>query len=154
MRPSRLTYSDGSQAGSALVEFALTMPILTALILGSAELGQMTYASVEVENAARAGVSYGCQTSATAGDTAGIQNAASADAPDITLGPTSVSTSCICSNGSGAASGACVSTSCTTSQPETILTVQTQATLTPFVRAPGLPGSFTLHGQAVQKVLQ
>jgi Flp pilus assembly protein TadG len=162
MRISRFPYfgivrsvlGSRSQAGNALVEFALTMPILTALIWAAVDLGQMTYASVEVENAARAAVSYGCQTSATAGDTTGIQNTASADAPDIALGSTSVSTSCICSDGSGATSGACVANSCTTSQPETILTVQTQATLTPLVRIPALPASFTLHGKAVQKVLQ
>jgi Flp pilus assembly protein TadG len=143
-----------SEAGSALVEFVLTMPVLTALLVGAGELGWMTYASVEVANAARAGVSYGCQTSATAGDTPSIQNAAAADAPDITLGTTTVSASCICSDGTGATSGACVATSCSSSQPETILTVQTQATVTPVVRLPGLPTSFTLHGQAVQKVLQ
>jgi Flp pilus assembly protein TadG len=143
-----------SEVGSALVEFCLTMPVLAALLVGAAELGWMTYASVEVANAARAGVSYGCQTSATAGDTTGIQNTAAADAPDITLGTTTVSTSCICSDGSAATGSGCLPASCTNSQPETILTVQTQATVTPFVHIPGLPASFTLHGQAVQKVLQ
>lgn len=140
-----------SEAGSALVEFALTMPVLAALIVGASELGWLTYVSVEVANAARAGASYGCQTSTTAGDTGGIQNTAAADAPDISLGTTSATTSCICSNGN---SSNCGTTSCPGSQIETILTVQTQATVAPPFRVPGLPTSYTLHGNAVQKVLQ
>jgi Flp pilus assembly protein TadG len=140
-----------SEAGSALVEFALTMPVLAALIVGAAELGWLTYVSVEVANAARAGASYGCQTSTTAGDTGGIQNTAAADAPDISLGTTSATTSCICSNGN---SSNCGTTSCPGSQIETILTVQTRATISPPFHLPGLPTSYTLQGQAVQKVLQ
>ena len=147
----RLRTRTTSEVGSALVEFCLTMPVLTALIVGAAELGWMTYASVEVTNAARAAVSYGCQTSTTAADTAGIQNTAAADAPDVTLGTTTVSTSCICSDGSAST---CKPTDCSSSNIETILTVDTQATVNPFVHLPGLPASFTLHGQAVQKVLQ
>jgi hypothetical protein len=62
-----------------------------------------------------------------------------------------VTTSCICSNGN---SSNCGTTSCPGSEIETILTVQTQGSVTPLFRVPGLPTSFTLHGQAVQKVLQ
>ena len=137
--------------GGALVEFALTMPLLILLLMGSAELGQMTYASVEVANAARAAVSYGCSSSIAAGDTTGIQNAAAADAPDVSLGTTTVAKSCICSNGTAST---CLATDCSGSNIETILTVDTKATLTPFVHVPGLPTTFTVHGQAVQKVLQ
>ena len=141
----------GRQEGNALVEFALTMPVLIVLVLGAAELGSITYASVEVANAARAGVSYGCQTSTTAADTTGIQNTAAADAPDVTLGTTTVTTSCICSDGSAST---CKTTDCSTSNIETILTVQTQASVTPLIHIPAVPTSFTVHGQAVQKVLQ
>jgi hypothetical protein len=47
-----------------------------------------------------------------------------------------------------------LATDCKSSNIETILTVQTQASFTPAIRLPGLPTSFTLHGHAVQKVLQ
>lgn len=101
-----------TEEGSSLVELALTMPILIVLVLGAAELGWVTYAAVEVANAARAGVSYGCQTSATAGDITGIQNTAAADAPDIALGTTTVTPSCICSNGNAAVGGCGSPTAC------------------------------------------
>ena len=150
----RLRVQTKAEEGSSLVELALTMPILLLLVLGAAEFGWVAYAAIEVANAARAGVSYGCQTSATAGDIAGIQNTAAADAPDITLGTTTVTTSCICSNGNAAAGGCGSPTACPGSEIETILTVQTQATVIPLIRVPGIPTSLTLHGQAVQKVLQ
>ncbi len=154
----RFRVSTGEEDGSALVEFALTMPVLVLLLMGAAEFGWVTYASDEVANAARAGVSYGCQTSSTAADTTGIQNTAIKDAPNVTLGTTTATLSCVCSDGSTlgtvAANGGCLPSSCSTGQPETILTVQTQASVTPVFHLPGLPPSFTLHGQAIQKVLQ
>ena len=138
-------------AGNALVEFALTLPVLVALILGAVELGWVTYGSIEVMNAARAGASYGCQNSTAAGDTTGIQNTAALDAPDIPLGTTTVTTSCTCSDGSAST---CQPTDCSGSSIETILTVNTQATVTPLFHLPGLPTTLTLHGKAVEKVLQ
>jgi Flp pilus assembly protein TadG len=139
------------ETGSALVELALTLPVLVALILGAVELGWVTFASIEVTNAARAGASYGCQNSTSAGDTTGIQNTAALDAVDIPLGTTSVAKSCICSDGTAST---CQPTDCSGSSIETILTVSTQATLTPPIRVPGLPATLTLRGQAVEKVLQ
>lgn len=145
-----------SEAGQSLVELALSVPILLLLLLGAVELATVLYDSIAVENAAMAGVQYGAQTSATEADTTGIQNAAAAAAPSLSL-TTTPSTSCICSNG---ASSTCKSTDCSGASIETILTVQTQTTITPSIYFPGLrnipalPKSFTLNGLAVQKVLQ
>jgi Flp pilus assembly protein TadG len=127
------------------------MSLLIPILLGAVEYARMAYASIEVSNAAMAGVQYGAQDPTTAADTTGIQTAASNDAPDVTLGTTTTSTSCICSNGSAST---CLSTDCSTSAIEKILTVKTQATFTPLIHMPGIPRTFTLHGQAVQKVLE
>lgn len=59
--------------------------------------------------------------------------------------------SCICSDGSAST---CLRTDCPTSHIEEILSVQTQTTFDPLIHLPGLPMTFTLHGQAIQKVLQ
>ena len=142
-----------AELGSSLVELALILPIFATLLIGSAELARVEYVSIEVSNAAMAGVQYGGQDATTAADTTGIQNAAADDAANITLGPTTSSFTCICSNGSAAAGG-CVQTACPGSNIETILTVQTQATFDPIIHLPGLPTSFTLRGQATQKVLE
>jgi Flp pilus assembly protein TadG len=148
---SRLFRKTRAEKGQALVELALSFPILVILFVGAAEFARVVYASIEVSNAAMAGVSYGAQNPSTAGDTTGIQNAVSNDALDLTLGTTSVSKSCICSDGSAST---CLPTDCSTSNIETILTVQTQATIDPGVHLPGFSTTYTLHGRAVQKVLQ
>jgi Flp pilus assembly protein TadG len=137
--------------GQAMIEVAVTLPLLLLILVGAIEVARVAYASIEVYNAAMAGVQYGSQNAQTAGDIAGIQLAAANDASNITLGTTNVSHSCICSNG-GAST--CLSTDCSGSNIETILTVQTQATFDPGFHIVGLPTSFTIHGQAIQKVLQ
>jgi Flp pilus assembly protein TadG len=148
---SRLFALQKGEGGGALVELGLSMSLLIPILLGAVEYARMAYASIEVSNAAMAGVQYGAQDPTTAADTTGIQTAASNDAPDVTLGTTTTSTSCICSNGSAST---CLSTDCSTSAIEKILTVKTQATFTPLIHMPGIPRTFTLHGQAVQKVLE
>ncbi len=139
------------ERGNALVELGLSIPLFTALLLGSTELARVAYASIEVTTAAKAAVQYGAQTSATAGDTTGIKLAATNEAFNLKGLSTTVSTSCICSDGSAST---CLNTDCSSSQIEQLLTVQTQATFDPLIHAPGLPTSYTVHGRAVQNVLQ
>lgn len=146
-----------SEAGQSLVELSLAMPLLIVLLFGAAELGSVTFEAIELTNSARAAVQYGAQTPITAKDASGILSAAKQDAYDLTTSSgtsnfsATVSSSCVCSNGSAAAS--CAISSCPTSQLEQVLTVQTSATFTPVVHIPNLPTSFTLHGSAVQRVL-
>src|SRR5271156_1139727 len=85
--------------GQAFVELALVLPIFLLLLVGVAELGHLAYASIEVSNAARAGVAYGAQSHITASDPAGIQLAATQDSPNITGITASVAQACSCSNG-------------------------------------------------------
>lgn len=138
------------QAGS-LIELALVVPVFVVLLVGAAEFGRVEYAGIEVSNAALAGVQYGGQSAIAAADLSGIQAAATADAGNITLGTTTASVSCICSDGSAST---CLETDCPTSNIEQTLTVQTQTVFDPLIHLPGIPTTFTLHGQATQKVLQ
>jgi Flp pilus assembly protein TadG len=151
-RTAVLRFLRAGEAGGALIETAVTVPLLFILILGAVETAQVAYASIEVANAAKAAVAYGAQTGGTAGDTAGITYAATHDAANIpSLTVTSTSISYICSDGS-ASTG--LSTDCANSHIEEILTVTTQATLSSVIHLPGLPTSYTLHGQASEKCLQ
>lgn len=141
-----------SEAGGALVETAITLPLLTTLVLGAVELARVAYSSIEVTNAARAGVAYGSESGGTASDTGGITFAAVNDAANVpNLSVTNISVAYICSDGT-TATGA--NTDCPNTHIEETLTVNTQATLDPLIHLPGLPTSYTLHGQAVQKCLQ
>jgi Flp pilus assembly protein TadG len=152
IRIAVLRFLGAGEAGGAFVETAVTVPLLFILILGAVETAQVAYASIEVANAAKAAVAYGAQSGGTAGDTTGITYAATQDAANIpSLTVPTISVSYICSDGS-AATG--LSTDCASSHIEEILTVTTQATVSSVVHLPGLPTSYTLHGQASEKCLQ
>src|ERR1700744_6377881 len=72
-----------SESGQSLVELSLGLTAMTVLLIGATEFGGLAYASIEVSNAARAGVQYGAQNHTTASDTTGMQTAATQDAPDV-----------------------------------------------------------------------
>lgn len=138
-------------SGTALVELAIAFPLFTTFLLGSAEIARVAYASIEVTNAAKAAVQYGAQTSATATDSTGIKLAAASEAYNLSGLSTTVSTSCICSDGTAST---CLNTDCSSSQIEQLLSVKTQVTIDPLIHAPGLPTSYTIQGGATQNVLQ
>lgn len=146
-----LTGKAREMRGQALIETALAMPLLFLILLGIAEFSMASYAAIEVSSAASAGAQYGAQNPAYAYDLAGIRRAAQNDAGNLTLGTTTATHSCICSNG---AASTCQPTDCAGSNPETILTVQTQMNFNPALVIPEFSSGFTLHGTAVQKVMQ
>lgn len=143
----------GDNTGQALVELALTIPLLMLLLLGAVELARAAYAAVEVTNAAEAAVRYGAQNRTTAQDFPGMKLAAQNDASNITLASTTSTRTCGCSDGTQEGSS-CTSFSCTDGAPtmET-LKVMTTTNFDTLVHLPGLPTTFTLRGYAVQKVL-
>jgi Flp pilus assembly protein TadG len=149
-----LRFARGSESGQALVELSVAGSLLILLLLGAIEFGQVAYSSIEVSNAAKAGVQYGAQNQGTASDTPGIQSAAASAATDLTItfpATPSPNPSCQCSDGSRMNSS-CSTIVCPASTHivET-LTVKTQAVVTPMIRLPGFSGPFTLNGQATQK---
>ena len=147
------------EQGQSFVELALTLPVLTVILLGAAEFGRLAYAAIEVSNAARAGVAYGSQTLITAADIAGMKNAATNDGSDILtwasvgLSATAFQT-CKCSNGTAVT---CANAGTTCVSPAHVLLyvqVNTQATVDPLFYVYGLPKSYALKGQAIMRVPQ
>lgn len=139
------------EAGQALVETALVFPVLIALLVGTFEMARVAYAAIEVANAARAGAQYGAQSGYTAQDATGISNAAANDAANLTGLTTTSSYACVCSDGT---SSTCQPTDCPNSHKEETLTVNTQVTFDPVIHLPGIPKTYTLNGQAIQKCVQ
>ena len=144
----------GRSDGQALVELALILPIFILLLTGTAEIGMIAYASIEVSNAALAGVSYGAQSHTTASDSANILLAATQDAPNLTNISATQSLACTCSDGTAitcaTAGASCVS-------PGRIIetvTVNTSAPINTLFHFPGIPNSLTLTGKAVMRVEQ
>jgi Flp pilus assembly protein TadG len=140
-----------SDNGNALIELAVGMTVLTTIILGAAELGRVAYASIEINDAARAGASYGAANRTYAADTANITNAAKKDAPDVGGVTATANYWCKCSDGSASTCGA---TDCTGTRIIEYLTVTTTGTVDPMIYVPGLPHTYTINGSAVMRVEQ
>lgn len=138
-------------AGQALVETALVFPLMVAMLVGAAELARVIFAAIEVTNAAKAGVQYGAQNGYTAQDSSGILTAAQGEAANVSGLSATTSLACVCSDGTAST---CANTDCSNSHLEETLTVNTQATIDPVIHLPGLPKTYTVKGQAIQRCLQ
>lgn len=158
-----------------MVELALTTPLFLLLIVGAVELGRVAYYSIEVENAARAGASYGSLNAENAGDTTDIQYAAKNDAPDLPNLTVSSSTSCVCEKVTYSSDGSTTESynptsgpvSCSVTAPTCteddatatqynirFVNVSTHATISPIFNFPGLPSSYTLNGSSQLRTLE
>jgi Flp pilus assembly protein TadG len=154
--------------GQALIELAVTLPLLMVIFLGAVEFARLAHMAMEVSSAAKAAAQYGSQNEAMASDINGIQQTAQQDAPYVAntcsgftttvqnSGSPNYQLPCTCVS-SGTPSPdpptyAACSASCTGYVVE-VLVVNTSATCSPLIHAPGFPKSFTLHGGAKQEVL-
>ena len=159
IRAKRLANSIRSgEEGSALVELALSMPMLTIMLLGSAEFARLAYASIEVANGAHAAAIYASYSQAASSDTTGIGNAANSDAANLVGGGaisvTSVSTACSCADTSVTPASCSDNATCISNNTSmvTTVTVQTQAEYAPVIRIPGTATSYTLQASSTQVV--
>lgn len=160
--------------GAALVELAVTTPLFFLLIVGSMELGRIAYFAVVVQNAARAGASYGSVNISNANQISNVQQAAKNDAPDVSdLIVVSPGQVCVCetidpstgnpsfnpSNDTIACTDSTI-TNCTADSATSIqkvvqyVTVHTSANIDPLIYLPGLPKSYTLYGYSALRILQ
>ena len=144
--------------GSALVELAISLPLLSLMLLGAAEFARLAYASIEVTNGAHAAAMYASYSLAASADSGGITNAANSDASDLTGGNaisvTSVTTACTCADTTYTPSSCSDNSTCINNNTSmvTAVTVQTQSTFSPLIHIPGGALSFTLHGTSTQVV--
>lgn len=167
------------EGGSALVELALSLPMLCLILLGAAEFARVAYASIEVANAAHAAAIYAASRAGAASDfttsgsspvtySGGIVNAANADA-HITCGGspisvTNVSASCACTNAAATAVSCSDNQTCFTANSGivTTMTVTTSCKFYPLISTKvqpgavlgvsGVNGPFTLSGRSIQVV--
>jgi Flp pilus assembly protein TadG len=147
------------EQGNALVEMALCMSLLgMPLLVGTVELGSMIYTSIEVSNAAHAAAMYGMISSTFAASSSGMTTAAQNEASD--LGTNLSVTPAVfyaCSqavNGTEYTTQSAANSACTGGTNHTLEFVQvnTSTTVTPPIRCPGLPASYTLTGLSVMEV--
>lgn len=122
--------------GSAMLEFALSMPVLILFLFGTADFGRLFYYSIEVANAAAAGAVYGSLNSGNMTDTSGISKAATNDAPEISNLTVASSEVCQDSNGNSVA--------CNTSGAYQYAKVTTSYTFQTLFNYPLIPSSVSL----------
>jgi Flp pilus assembly protein TadG len=140
-----------ADTGQAIAELAVITPLLILLLIGLVEVGRFAEFSILVSNAARAGVQYGAQNLVTAADNTAMQNAATADAQNVS-GLTATATSfCKCADGT---TSTCQPTDCSSSHRLVYVQVDTTGTLQSLLHLPGIPGSLTIAGRAVMRVNQ
>ena len=72
-----------AQAGVALIEFALALPLLVIVLIGITEMGRLAYYNILVGNAAHAGAMYASQNTHTAEDVTEITAAVQSDGQNI-----------------------------------------------------------------------
>jgi len=144
-----------AQAGTALVELALAMPLLIIVLLGAVELGRYAYFSIQVANAARAGAQYGAQNGATSLDSAGIRAAAQADGTNsIAALNVSPNQYCQCWNGASASAVSCTGSCPVGSHIVSYVSVQVSGTINPLFHYPLLPSALTVTNTAIMRVFQ
>jgi len=151
-----------SESGNSLIELAVTLPLFALLILGTAELANLGWASVQINNAARAGASYGSLSRANAANNPNIGIAAQNEAPKLITAPSTQVTStqlCYCVSGGASNSITCDANALSACPPATgtiqvAVQVTAQAPVTPIVHYPGLPSLYTVRAKATMGVEQ
>jgi Flp pilus assembly protein TadG len=152
------------ESGAAFVELAVSLPVLVAIVLGTADLGRVFYYTIELTNAARAGAQYAGYNSvfATQGAqiTAAAQNAAPNISPAVTVtfpapGAFAAPQVCRCAADDGSSFGSPVSCNsvCPVNQHmfETV-TVTVSYTFRTISMFPGLPNTLTITRTATMRV--
>jgi Flp pilus assembly protein TadG len=151
------------ESGNALIELAFSLPLFLVLILGTAEIANLAWASVQVNNAARAGAAYASQSRANSAPTnTNIGVAAQNEAPKLITSPSTQVTStqlCSCVDSSGSSTSITCDTNALTNCPapgtiQVAVQVNVQAPVTPLVHYPGLPATYTISAQATMGVAQ
>ena len=143
---------DSRYEGVFGLELALLVPIFSAFVIGSAQFGLLCYTSIEVSQAARAGVAYGSQSSTTASDTTGMQTAATNAAPNIAGMTATASQFWVCSNSMSYHYTA--APTCTTGNHSIhYVQVNTSVAANPPFHLSEHPTSYTLTGLAIMRVL-
>jgi len=134
--------------GQAAVELALSTLVLGAMLVVASDFARLFYMSLQVNGAARAGVQYGVQTSATAANLAAMETAALNGAPNLTGMTATASKFCECPSGTVVT---CPTGSAPCSDMRIYVEVQTQATFHTLVNYPGIPQSTIVNGTAIMR---
>ena len=145
------------ESGSALIELAVSLPVLLLLLFGTADFARVFYDSIALSNAARAGAQYGADSLVSSKDTATMISTATGAIPGVAGVTASASRSCFCSSDAPAATSdittiACTST-CAAGQHMLVeVTVIASKNFATQAHYPGIPQTIALSRSATMRV--
>lgn len=132
--------------GGSLIELAFVLPLFPLLLFGAIDFGRAFYLSVEVTGAAQAAAAYGTQNPT---DTTGMQNAATADAPNVpSLSVGTATWGCECSDSTHYSASCTVKPTCSSNTEVIRVDVKVTGTYSPLIPWPGVPKSMPLSSSA------
>lgn len=146
-----------AESGQSLLEVALLSPLLILLLLGTIDMGRYGYQSIQLGNAARAGVAWGARDPLSASDpNKGIEVAACNDYTGSSpCGLTSTTTHtfvCECDNAGTMSTIDCKTGTCaTTDQEVTSLSVTVTDSFNPLFTWRGIP-TISLTKTAIMRI--
>jgi len=158
MRSGSSQQSRSSQAGAAFVELVVTLPVLVALLIGTADFARVFYTSIELTNAARAGAQFGAKNLGASANISGMQGAATSSV-NITGVTATAAQVCQCAlpDGSFPDTITCTATPPPCPSPRfRVITVSVTATATysMIARYPGIPRTLTINRTSVMRVTE
>jgi Flp pilus assembly protein TadG len=134
------------ERGGSLIELAFVLPLFPLLLFGAIDFGRAFYLSVEVTGAAQAAATYGAQNPT---DTTGMQNAATADAPNVpNLSVGTPTYGCECSDGTAYSANCTVKPACSANTEVLRVNVKVTGTYSPLIPWPGVPSAMSLSSSA------
>jgi len=135
-----------SERGAALVELALSTPLLVVMVVGAVDFARAFYTAMELTNAARAGAQYASR-SVMGFDTGTTQSVAAAASPQIATYTVDTPTqTCTCNIGATASAHGDCTAACPAGQYLAVyITVTTRKAFSPVMRFPGVPSSVTIE---------
>jgi|KBSSwiStaDraftv2_1062776.scaffolds.fasta_scaffold696952_2 Flp pilus assembly protein TadG len=147
MKQPLKTKRNDRRRGNALLEAGLMAPVLFLLLSGVVDLGRAFYFADISANAARAGAQFGILSAANAWNTAGIEAAARAEAPELPNAVMAVVVTPYCQN-----SGGGYVTCSTTPNAEEYVQVNATISYNLVIPWPGLTNPLSITGSSVMRV--
>jgi Flp pilus assembly protein TadG len=157
-----------SARGAAAVEFAVSFPVLIAVLIGAIDFARVFYWDMGLTTAARAGAQYGARGTTQAQDSAAMKAAALAaaqtDLPTLALSDITATCALKCEPDAPTTSTYSLTdptggNACTNASPSCsggnhliwTVTVTASKTFTTFARYPGVPSSLPITRRAVMR---